>query len=80
MYRLALSFCNCGRKIGVLLQDKRNTDISAADARRGKDVQGIPWERLRITREQYRKTRLEQYKNYENVPQSGESSEKASYY
>ncbi|OWM85681.1 hypothetical protein CDL15_Pgr029104 [Punica granatum] len=58
------------------LQDDKKTDISAADARRGKDIQGIPWETLRITREQYRKTRLEQYKNYENVPQSGECSQK----
>ncbi|KAK4755119.1 hypothetical protein SAY87_008876 [Trapa incisa] len=56
--------------------DNGTVDISAADARRGKDLQGIPWDRLRITREQYRKTRLEQYKNYENVPQSGECSEK----
>ncbi|XP_060209026.1 uncharacterized WD repeat-containing protein C2A9.03-like isoform X2 [Lycium barbarum] len=51
-------------------------DTSAAEARRGKDIQGIPWERLSITREKYRKTRLEQYKNYENIPQSGEASEK----
>ncbi|KAF5796325.1 putative transcription factor WD40-like family [Helianthus annuus] len=52
-------------------------DTSAAQARRGKDIQGIPWERLSITREKYRQTRLEQYKNYENIPQSGETSEKA---
>ncbi|XP_031116298.1 uncharacterized WD repeat-containing protein C2A9.03-like [Ipomoea triloba] len=51
-------------------------DTSAAEARRGKDIQGIPWERLSITREKYRKTRLEQYKNYENIPQSGDISEK----
>ncbi|KVH99210.1 protein of unknown function DUF2415 [Cynara cardunculus var. scolymus] len=51
-------------------------DTSAAQARRGKDIQGIPWERLSITREKYRQTRLEQYKNYENIPQSGEGSEK----
>lgn len=54
-------------------------DTSAAQARRGKDTQGIPWERLRITRDKYRKTRLEQYKNYENIPHSGEGSEKVSY-
>lgn len=53
-------------------------DTSAAQARRGKDIQGIPWERLSITREKYRQTRLEQYKNYENIPQSGEGSEKVS--
>ncbi|KAD4386321.1 hypothetical protein R6Q59_009572 [Mikania micrantha] len=51
-------------------------DTSAAQARRGKDIQGIPWERLSITREKYRQTRLEQYKNYENIPQSGQGSEK----
>lgn len=51
-------------------------DTSAAQARKGKDIQGIPWERLSITREKYRQTRLEQYKNYENIPQSGEGSEK----
>ncbi|KAK1406913.1 hypothetical protein QVD17_38522 [Tagetes erecta] len=52
-------------------------DTCAAQARRGKDIQGIPWERLSITRDKYRQTRLEQYKNYENIPHSGEGSEKA---
>ncbi|KAG9146789.1 hypothetical protein Leryth_005112 [Lithospermum erythrorhizon] len=51
-------------------------DTSAAQARRGKDIQGIPWERLSITREKYRQTRLEQYKNYVNIPNSGEGLEK----
>lgn len=60
----------------LVMQDNKITDTSAADARKGKDIQGIPWERLSISREKYRQTRLEQYKNYENVPQSGESSEK----
>ncbi|KAJ0035008.1 hypothetical protein Pint_25635 [Pistacia integerrima] len=52
------------------------TDTSAAQARRGKDIQGIPWESLNITRESYRLTRLQQYKNYENVPLSGEAVDK----
>ncbi|KAF9610057.1 hypothetical protein IFM89_026258 [Coptis chinensis] len=52
------------------------TDTSAAQARRGRDIQGIPWERLNITRENYRKTRLEHYKNYENVSSSGELIDK----
>lgn len=47
------------------------TDTTAESARRGKDVQGIPWETLNITREKYRQTRIEQYKNYENVADSG---------
>ncbi|MBA0798267.1 hypothetical protein Gohar_008874, partial [Gossypium harknessii] len=49
------------------------TDTTSAQARKGKDIQGIPWERLNITREKYRLTRLEQYKNYENMPSSGEA-------
>ncbi|RVW87107.1 hypothetical protein CK203_027013 [Vitis vinifera] len=56
--------------------DNKIPDTSAADARKGKDIQGIPWERLSISREKYRLTRLEQYKNYENIPHSGEGSEK----
>ncbi|KAF9610703.1 hypothetical protein IFM89_024142 [Coptis chinensis] len=52
------------------------TDTSATQARRGKDIQGIPWERLNITREKHRQTRIEQYKNYENVPSSGEVVDK----
>ncbi|KAH7281703.1 hypothetical protein KP509_36G059300 [Ceratopteris richardii] len=47
--------------------DQRNEDITAAQARRGKDIQGIPWDRLRFTREEYRENRLQQYKNYENL-------------
>jgi len=58
------------------MQEDRITDTTAAEARRGKDIQGIPWDRLTISREKYRQTRLEQYKNYENIPQSGEMSEK----
>ncbi|XP_004252971.1 uncharacterized WD repeat-containing protein C2A9.03 [Solanum lycopersicum] len=52
------------------------TDTSAAQARKGKDIQGIPWERLNITRQSYRLTRLEQYRNYENIPLSGDAVDK----
>ncbi|XP_009791687.1 putative WD repeat-containing protein C2A9.03 [Nicotiana tabacum] len=52
------------------------TDTSAAQARKGKDIQGIPWDRLNITRQSYRLTRLEQYRNYENIPLSGEAVDK----
>lgn len=70
-----------GNGVGMMcyMQDNKIIDTSAADARKGKDIQGIPWERLSISRERYRQTRLEQYKNYENVPQSGESSEKVKF-
>ncbi|KAK7829294.1 hypothetical protein CFP56_029548 [Quercus suber] len=49
---------------------------TAAQARSGKDIQGIPWDMLSITREKYRQTRLEQYRNHENIPHSGEGSPK----
>ncbi|KAK3146829.1 hypothetical protein QOZ80_3BG0272980 [Eleusine coracana subsp. coracana] len=50
------------------------SDTTSADLRSGKDIQGIPWEKMAITRETYRQARLEQYKNYENVPNSGEEA------
>lgn len=56
-------------------QDRKIRDTTAADAKRGKDIQGIRWERLSICREHYRQMRLDNYKNYENIPQSGEGSE-----
>ncbi|VVA18877.1 PREDICTED: WD repeat-containing [Prunus dulcis] len=56
--------------------NSKAADTTAAQARKGKDIQGIPWDRLSITREKYRQTRLEQYKNYENIPNSGEGSGK----
>ncbi|KAF6148377.1 hypothetical protein GIB67_025596, partial [Kingdonia uniflora] len=62
--------------LAALSESTNIRDTSSAQARKGIDIQGIPWERLNITRENYRQTRLEQYKNYENIPQSGEGSEK----
>lgn len=60
----------------IFEQITKVTDTSAAQARDGKDIQGIPWERLNIKREKYRLTRLEHYKNYENIPASGLTSDK----
>ncbi|GKC38278.1 uncharacterized WD repeat-containing protein-like protein isoform X1 [Tanacetum coccineum] len=48
-------------------------DTSCAQARAGKDIQGIAWERLYVTRESYRRRRLEQFRNYENIPSSGDT-------
>ncbi|XP_065880886.1 uncharacterized WD repeat-containing protein C2A9.03-like isoform X1 [Euphorbia lathyris] len=53
-----------------LEMSKVKTDTSALEARNGKDMQGIPWERLNFTRDRYRERRLKQYKNYENLPRS----------
>ncbi|KAL2242258.1 uncharacterized WD repeat-containing protein C2A9.03 isoform X1 [Sesamum indicum] len=55
---------------------KPKTDTSAVEVRNGKDIQGIPWERLNFTREKYRESRLKQYKNYENLSTSREDLEK----
>uniref|UniRef100_A0A0D6QZE0 Uncharacterized protein n=1 Tax=Araucaria cunninghamii TaxID=56994 RepID=A0A0D6QZE0_ARACU len=46
----------------------KSPDTTAVQARRGKDIQGIPWDRLNYSRERYRENRLQQYKNYENLP------------
>ena len=48
-------------------------NTSAMEFRQGKDMQGIPWERLNYTRVQYRQMRLRQYKNYESIarPRNG---------
>lgn len=54
----------------------RSSDTSAAQARRGKDMQGIPWDRLQFTREGYRENRLKQYRNYENLNVPHEELEK----
>ncbi|XP_057490320.1 uncharacterized WD repeat-containing protein C2A9.03-like isoform X1 [Actinidia eriantha] len=55
---------------------KPKTDTSAVEARNGKDIQGIPWERLNFTRDKYREMRLKQYKNYENLSRSRKELEK----
>lgn len=58
------------------LQSKSKDDTSALEARNGKDIQGIPWERMNFTRDKYRETRLKQYKNYESLSCSHEELEK----
>ncbi|XP_054807079.1 uncharacterized WD repeat-containing protein C2A9.03-like [Prosopis cineraria] len=72
------NYGECGGDMGVDEYEvlTKVTDTSAAQARKGKDIQGIQWERLNITRERYRLTRLEQYRNYENIPASGEAVDK----
>ncbi|KAK6160073.1 hypothetical protein DH2020_003454 [Rehmannia glutinosa] len=52
------------------------TDTSVLEARNGKDIQGIPWERLNFTREKYRESRLKQYKNYESLSRSRQDLQK----
>lgn len=51
-------------------------DTTAMDVRRGEDMQGIPWGSMSTTRGRSRQERLQQYANFENVPNSGRASEK----
>ncbi|KAG4937620.1 hypothetical protein JHK82_051849 [Glycine max] len=72
---------NHGRGVGDAALDEyemltKVTDTTAAQARKGKDIQGIPWESLNISRERYRLTRLEQYRNFENILKSGDAVDK----
>ncbi|GBG59455.1 hypothetical protein CBR_g38480 [Chara braunii] len=48
-------------------QSEDDRDTTAAEARRGKDIQGIPWQRFDSTREQYREDRLHLREHYENI-------------
>jgi hypothetical protein len=66
--------CEC---LPLPSQDEEDSlDTTAAQHRRGKDIQGIPWERMHFTREKYRETRLQQYKNYENLDVAHEELQK----
>ncbi|KAF0911859.1 hypothetical protein E2562_012341 [Oryza meyeriana var. granulata] len=57
-------------------RNKQMDDTSALDYKEGKDMQGIPWERLNYSRNQYREMRLRQYKNYENLAMPRDALEK----
>ncbi|CAN6306438.1 unnamed protein product [Urochloa humidicola] len=52
------------------LQHEQVDDTSSLDYKEGKDMQGIPWERLNYSRDQYRDMRLKEYKNYQNLTRS----------
>ncbi|CAL5085722.1 unnamed protein product [Urochloa decumbens] len=54
-------------------QNKNRYDTtSAVEYRNGKDMQGIPWERLNYGRDDYRGQRLNGYRNYESLSRSHE--------
>uniref|UniRef100_A0ACD6A2Z5 Uncharacterized protein n=1 Tax=Avena sativa TaxID=4498 RepID=A0ACD6A2Z5_AVESA len=48
-------------------QDNLMPDVSAEDVANGKDVQGIPWEKMLFPRNQYREVKMKSYKNYQNL-------------
>lgn len=54
-----------------------SADTTADQApNRKDDIQGISWDKLSLTREEYTKSRLQSYRNYENIPNSGEAAGK----
>ncbi|CAL5005511.1 unnamed protein product [Urochloa decumbens] len=55
---------------------KATEGTTAMDVKKGKDMQGIPWERMNTTRDRYREARMQQYANFENIPNSGKTAEK----
>uniref|UniRef100_A0A6V7QQQ5 Uncharacterized protein n=1 Tax=Ananas comosus var. bracteatus TaxID=296719 RepID=A0A6V7QQQ5_ANACO len=54
----------------------QKNDTTAFEYRNGKDMQGIPWEGLNHTRDEYREMRLKQYRNYENLSRPHDSLQK----
>ncbi|KAL6855926.1 hypothetical protein ACP4OV_018728 [Aristida adscensionis] len=60
---------------GVKPNNPKN-DTSAVEYRNGKDIQGIPWERLHYSRDQYREMRLREYENFESLSMSHEGLDK----
>lgn len=62
----------------LILQATQKNDTSASEYRNGKDMQGIPWERLIFSRDEYRAVRLKMYMNYENVSRPRDGLEKVS--
>uniref|UniRef100_A0A7S0RS80 DUF2415 domain-containing protein n=1 Tax=Pyramimonas obovata TaxID=1411642 RepID=A0A7S0RS80_9CHLO len=47
-------------------ESELDDDTTPEQARKGRDIQGIPWHEVRFTRERYRETRLLNYHNYVN--------------
>ncbi|KAM0906081.1 hypothetical protein ACQ4PT_017033 [Festuca glaucescens] len=55
-------------------QDNLMPDVSAEDVANGKDVQGIPWEKMLFPRDQYREMKMRTYKNYQNLSYAREDA------
>lgn len=55
-------------------QDNLMPDVSAEDVANGKDVQGIPWEKMLFPRDQYREIKVKSYKNYQNLSYAREDA------
>lgn len=55
-------------------QDNLMPDVSVEDVVNGKDVQGIPWEKMLFPRDLYREMKMKGYKNYQNLSYAREDA------
>jgi hypothetical protein len=55
--------------------NQATSPITKQDVLRGLDPQGIPWSTLGTSRAEYRKQRLQQYRNYENLDEEQRSED-----
>jgi len=55
-------------------QENMLPDVSAADVAAGKDMQGIPWEKMLFGRDQYREMKMKNYRNYQNLSYAREDA------
>ncbi|EAZ42694.1 hypothetical protein OsJ_27262 [Oryza sativa Japonica Group] len=55
-------------------QENPLTDVSVEDVRDGKDMQGIPWEKIVFRRDQYREMKMKNYRNYQNLSYAREEA------
>ena len=57
-----------------VLQENMLPDVSAADVAAGKDMQGIPWEKMLFGRDKYREMKMKNYRNYQNLSYAREDA------
>ncbi|KAL5221577.1 hypothetical protein ABZP36_026290 [Zizania latifolia] len=55
-------------------QENTLPDVSVEDVLGGKDMQGIPWEKMLFRRDQYREMKLKNYRNYQNLSYAREEA------
>jgi hypothetical protein len=62
------------RNVSFVLQENMLPDVSAADVAAGKDMQGIPWEKMLFSRDKYREMKMKNYRNYQNLSYAREDA------
>jgi hypothetical protein len=55
-------------------QENMLPDVSVADVAAGKDMQGIPWDKMLFGRDRYRDMKMKNYRNYQNLSYAREDA------